>query len=99
MLELKSIDKTFHDPAGGDWVLADNLSLTVQPGETVAILGPSGTGKSTLLKMVAGLESLDAGSVWFAGADMTGQPPERTLRCSRIWTYRITLPLGWWNNG
>ena len=77
MLELKSIDKTFHDTAGGDWVLADNLSLTVQPGETVAILGPSGTGKSTLLKMVAGLEPLDAGSVWFAGADMTGQPPER----------------------
>jgi len=77
MLELKSICKTFHDPAGGDWLLADDLSLTVRAGETVAILGPSGTGKSTLLKMVAGLEPLDAGSVWFAGENITTQPPER----------------------
>ena len=77
MLELKSISKTFHDPAGGDWLLADDLSLTVRAGETVAILGPSGTGKSTLLKMVAGLEPLDAGSVWFGGQDITTQSPER----------------------
>jgi ABC-type Fe3+/spermidine/putrescine transport system ATPase subunit len=77
MLELKAIHKTFHDPAGGDWLLADGLSLTVQAGETVAILGPSGTGKSTLLKMVAGLEPLDAGSIWFDGVDITQLSPER----------------------
>jgi ABC-type Fe3+/spermidine/putrescine transport system ATPase subunit len=77
MLELKAIHKTFHDPSGGNWLLADDLNLTVAPGDTVAILGPSGTGKSTLLKMVAGLEPLDAGSIWFAGLDITTQPPER----------------------
>ncbi len=58
-------------------MLAGDLSLTVQAGETVAILGPSGTGKSTLLKIVAGLEPLDAGSVWFAEKDITPEPPER----------------------
>ena len=77
MLELKSITKSFHGPDGGDRLLAQDLSLTIQTGETVAILGPSGTGKSTLLKMVAGLEPLDAGSVWFAGKDITTEPPER----------------------
>ena len=77
MLELEGIRKTFHDPAGGHWVLADGLNLSVAPGETVAILGPSGTGKSTLLKMVAGLEPLDAGRVRFAGEDITRQVPEK----------------------
>lgn len=77
MLELKSIQKTFHDTAGGVWLLADGLDLQVAAGETVAILGPSGTGKSTLLKMIAGLEPLDGGSVWFDGVDVTRTPPER----------------------
>jgi ABC-type Fe3+/spermidine/putrescine transport system ATPase subunit len=77
VLELKAIHKTFHDAAGGPWLLADGLSLQVAAGDTVALLGPSGTGKSTLLKMVAGLEPLDAGSVWFDGVDITHRPPER----------------------
>ena len=77
MLELKAIQKTFHDAVGGHWLLADGLSLQVAAGETVAVLGPSGTGKSTLLKMIAGLEPLDGGSVWFDGVDITRTPPER----------------------
>lgn len=77
MLELKAIQKTFHDAEGGHWLLADSLSLQVAAGETVAVLGPSGTGKSTLLKMIAGLEPLDGGSVWFEGVEVTRTPPER----------------------
>ena len=77
MLELKAVQKTFHDAAGGHWLLADALNLQVAAGETVAVLGPSGTGKSTLLKMIAGLEPLDGGSVWFDGIDMFRTPPER----------------------
>jgi len=77
MLELKAVRKIFHDTSGGHWLLADDLHLTVAAGETVAILGPSGTGKSTLLKMVAGLEPLDAGSVWFSGVNITTRPPEQ----------------------
>ena len=77
MLELKAVQKTFHDAAGGHWLLADALNLQVAAGETVAVLGPSGTGKSTLLKMIAGLEPLDCGSVWFDGIDMFRTPPER----------------------
>ena len=77
MLELKAIQKTFHDAAGGRWLLADGLNLQVAAGETVAVLGPSGTGKSTLLKMIAGLEPLDGGSVGFDGVDITRTAPER----------------------
>ena len=77
MLELKSIEKTFHDAVGGRWRLADDLDLQVAAGETVAVLGPSGAGKSTLLKVIAGLEPLDGGSLWFDGVDITGMAPER----------------------
>lgn len=77
MLELRSLRKTFHDPAGGDWVLAADLNLVVGQGETVAVLGPSGSGKSTLLKMIAGLEAPDAGSILFGGTDLARVPPER----------------------
>lgn len=77
MLELRALRKTFHDPAGGDWVLAADLDLVVGQGETAAVLGPSGSGKSTLLKMIAGLEAPDAGSILFGGTDLARVPPER----------------------
>ena len=77
MLELFDLHKTFRDPSGGGWRLADGLDLKVLAGETVAILGPSGSGKSTLLKMIAGLEPPDAGCIHFAGQDITYEAPER----------------------
>lgn len=77
MLELRAVVKSFHDPSGGVWRLADGLDLVVAAGQTVAILGPSGSGKSTLLKMIAGLEPCDAGTIRFGGADLAAVPPER----------------------
>ena len=77
MLVLRALHKTYHDPDGGNWVLADALALVVERGQTVAVLGASGSGKSTLLKMIAGLEAPDAGAVFFDGVDLAGVPPER----------------------
>ena len=77
MLEIRNLRKTFRDPAGGAWMLANNLNLTVGAGNGVAILGPSGSGKSTLLKIIAGLETADAGEIRFGGHDITHLPPEQ----------------------
>lgn len=61
----------------GPVTAVDGVSLDVGPGEVVAVLGASGSGKSSLLRAVAGLEPLAGGSVWWDGADVTGVPVHR----------------------
>ena len=65
MLKLKGVTKRF----GARTVLQD-ISLSVAAGEYVAILGESGTGKSTLLNVIAGLEEADAGEIVFDGKNL-----------------------------
>ncbi len=57
-----------------------NVSLTLQPGESVAVLGPSGSGKSSLMAVVAGLERPDAGEVRLAGQDVGGLNEDQLAR-------------------
>ena len=54
-------------------------TLTVQPGEIVAIIGPNGAGKSTLVKAVAGLVPVSAGRVLLGGEDITRVPAHRLV--------------------
>jgi sulfate transport system ATP-binding protein len=61
----------------GDFVALDNVCVEIPPGSLTALLGPSGGGKSTLLRIIAGLEQPDAGTVEIAGQDSTGLPPQR----------------------
>jgi len=56
-----------------------NISMNVAEGEFIAILGFSGTGKTTLINMVAGLDMPDSGSVTFKGQPIKGPGPERGL--------------------
>lgn len=62
MIQLKNIHKRF-----GDLIVLDGVDFDVQQGETVALLGPSGTGKSVLLKHINGLIHPDSGEVWVDG--------------------------------
>ena len=72
-LLLESLCKSF----AGNARAVDQLSLTVGAGERVVLLGPSGCGKTTTLRLVAGLETPDAGRVRLDGVDATDWPPRR----------------------
>jgi NitT/TauT family transport system ATP-binding protein len=79
-LTLEAIDKTFPGPRGGAPVCALNqLSLTVEEGEYVSLLGRSGCGKSTLLAIVAGLEKPDRGQIRCRGQVVAGPERHRLL--------------------
>ncbi len=65
MIELKGVCKAF-----GDNVILRDISLKIPPGQTTAIVGPSGTGKSVMLKHIVGLLRPDAGEVLCFGTDM-----------------------------
>ena len=61
----------------GDFVALEDVSVDVPSGSLTALLGPSGGGKSTLLRIIAGLEQPDSGMVEIAGSDATRLPPQR----------------------
>lgn len=72
-IRLQGCRKAFADGT----VAVQDLSLTIEGGETLAILGPSGCGKTTTLRLIAGLERPDAGQVFFGERDVTRLPIER----------------------
>lgn len=74
-IELRSVTVA----RGGDTVLED-VDLTVPDGQVVALLGHSGSGKTSLLRVIAGHDQVAAGRILLGGRDMTGRPPrERGL--------------------
>ncbi|MFI0409431.1 sulfate/molybdate ABC transporter ATP-binding protein [Actinomadura sp. 3N508] len=71
-IEIRDVNKSFGEAA----VLKD-VSVDVASGSLTALLGPSGGGKSTLLRVIAGLERPDSGQVLISGKDATRLPPQR----------------------
>lgn len=65
MLELKNISKKF-----GDKEIFTNFNLIVEKGEVLSLVGPSGGGKTTLLRMLAGLEKVDSGQLFDNGQEV-----------------------------
>ena len=72
ILELQNIKKSFDDTN-----VLDDLSLSVERGEFLTILGSSGCGKTTTLRIIAGLTQPDEGRVLLSGRDVTALPPEK----------------------
>ena len=64
----------------GETEILHGVSITVDAGEIVTIIGPNGCGKSTLMKSIVGLVNVGSGSVSFKGEDISNFPPERVVR-------------------
>ena len=69
-IALRGIHKRF-----GEVAAVDGMSLDVADGEFLVLLGPTGAGKTTTLRLIAGLEKPDEGEVRIGGRDVTGEPP------------------------
>ena len=64
----------------GETEILHGVSITVDTGEIVTIIGPNGCGKSTVMKSIIGLVNVGAGSVTFRGEEIANFPPERIVR-------------------
>ena len=71
-ITVRNVTKRF-----GDFLALDNVSVDIPAGSLTALLGPSGGGKSTLLRIIAGLEQPDSGTVTIDGSDATTTPAQR----------------------
>ncbi|MFA1544985.1 sulfate/molybdate ABC transporter ATP-binding protein [Actinomadura chokoriensis] len=71
-IEIRGVNKSF-----GEAPVLRDVSVDIASGSLTALLGPSGGGKSTLLRVIAGLETPDSGKVLISGKDATLTPPQR----------------------
>lgn len=67
LIELRNVSKSF-----GNKVILERVDLQVERGEALVIIGPSGTGKSTILRMIAGLLPIDSGEIYIKGKKRRG---------------------------
>ncbi|KRF16684.1 sulfate ABC transporter ATP-binding protein [Nocardioides sp. Soil797] len=71
-IEISGINKSY-----GDFVALQDINVSLPTGQLTALLGPSGGGKSTLLRIIAGLDTADSGTITIEGSDATALPPQK----------------------
>ena len=72
MIRLRDVTVAY-----GKRVVLDHIDLDIYDGETLAILGASGSGKSTILRLIIGLQKPTSGSIWIHGEDITQYTEEQ----------------------
>jgi branched-chain amino acid transport system ATP-binding protein len=87
MLRLDQVSKRF-----GGLRAVDHVSFVAEAGRITALIGPNGAGKTTLFAIITGFVTPDAGRIFHAGADITGQPPHRLARRGIARTFQIVQP-------
>lgn len=80
MLRLENVSKIFNPGTANERVALAGITLEIQAGDFVTIIGSNGAGKSTLLNVVAGVYPVDAGRLYLGGQDITGWPEHRRAR-------------------
>lgn len=76
-VELRSVSKVFFSKKAGSTHAAKEIDLKIFQGEFFTILGPSGCGKTTLLRMIAGFETLSSGEIYIQGKKIDHLPPNK----------------------
>lgn len=86
LIEAHGITKAF-----GAFKAVDNASVSVEEGDILGLIGPNGAGKSTLFNCLTGDLPPTAGSVHFAGTDVTREPPEQRARLGLARSFQVPL--------
>ncbi|MFH0815587.1 MAG: ABC transporter ATP-binding protein [Methanobacteriota archaeon] len=92
-LVVKGITKKY-----GDTTAVDDFSFDVKPGEYVTLLGPSGAGKTTLMRVISGLTRQDSGEVFIDGKNVDGLAPEKRRIAFLPQTYSLFPHMDVWDN-
>lgn len=88
LLEAEDLSKSF-----GGLRAVDRLSFAVDEGEILGLLGPNGSGKTTVFNLIAGALRADRGRVRFSGRDITREPPSFRTRLGIARTFQLVRPL------
>src|SRR6202166_5218401 len=72
LLEIQNVSRRF-----GDFTAVDQVSIAIEAGDFFTLLVPSGCGKTTLLRMIAGFDLPDGGRILLNGEDLADRPPEQ----------------------
>ena len=82
MISIKHLSKTFHNPDGSTLTVLKDVNCDIDKGEVISIIGPSGTGKSTLLRAINMLEPPTGGEIWVDGENIMakGYPLDKMRR-------------------
>ena len=89
LLTLHNVRKAY-----GALKVTDDVSLSVEPGQTLGILGPNGAGKTTLFNLISGDARCDAGRVEYEGRDITRLKPHQRCRAGIGRSYQVPQPFG-----
>src|ERR1700688_3913105 len=93
MLELRGIDKVYRSRGKPAVHAVRALDMDVRKGEIIALLGSSGCGKTSTLRMIAGFESVTAGSIALCGRRIDDLPPARRKVAMAFEGYSLYPPL------